>query len=229
MKPILLVSALLLSSCGTVRAGEVRAGENGVRVPYSRAVPSTIRTYAPRKAATRFFGTLRVEPLHGEVFLHLYQAKQAPKARKKGSVAQPPYWLDIFTKEKKRFTRLQHIRVPSNEGNWAFGAQLMWLEPKLQKVPVLMLEAMNSGNFYGPTASFQLLVFPQGLNGEVKTQIFAPYADHNETTYFIFDQLDESGLMVVKKVYQESGDKPIVDTILRWNGKQFAAEQAQPQ
>lgn len=216
----------------------------GAETPVSvqKHVPEAIRKALPQNAESRFFGISRMLPEGSLVAAHMYEILPH-----KSSVrySLPQCRLDIFLAKEEtpqaKWRRVNSatlagikrsaIDTISGDDFNSISMRWIWLKPKEQRIPVLMLDCSAPALYYW--GNHIMMVFPNGLSKQACLQAFAYGADNSadgngwKTS---FDRVDERGFLMPdtghgnKNGLNSPGaytDSENYDINLRWNGREF--------
>jgi hypothetical protein len=147
------------------------------------------------------------------------------------SHVQGLYIVDVFERKGKRkgkLRRINSVRFYPMEGFTMISADILWVDPKTQKIPILILGLRISDAFSGTIGSYVLVNFPRGFNSRANTQQYGFSSDNTQSDQVGFNKVDERGFTMVTlfhRYYSGEGNK---DTDLRWTGDKFSPAKETP-
>lgn len=226
---------LAVSACASANQDQDEPTIPSTKIPYQRDVPLSVRSKMPRGGLTRFFGYVNVE--RTTLALHLYERTQKNESAPKGILLQKCV-LNVFIERKvgnrRKFSLINSVSLNSIhydsadfyhiDGFSTIGMNLLWLDPKQRKTPVIMMDAYLPSGYYQGTNL--LVVFLKGLSHKPVVQGFG-YGTSNASDGGVwrsfFNHTDERGFLMVKTTHVVNPDAGDGVVWLRWNGKGFAS------
>ena len=194
--------------------------QHAINVSEITQVPTTVRSKLPHGGVIKFYGGEKIDRDGNSLLFNFYSLSSRTDI----------CVLEVFIlgrgKRNPRFVR--SIKVHYTEFSKSpelrkfdhLLAQMMWLDPKSKKVPVLRLKCFVDG-FYGPYGNNFLFVFKKGITKEVCVQQFSFGGDHNEGHTAYFNYLDNRGVMM-PTIRNSSVTHHERMTYLRWDGQRFS-------
>lgn len=238
-RPLALIVISLLVH--PVAAQQACTNVPGQRILYVRVVPTVVRNQMPAGAKSCFFGAFKLTATGPVLSVHLYNKNAKEELVPSYRRGKYHFTVDIFQIGQASNIREKHYRFPkryrflnsfdlSYQGtNWAptrFSAQLLWLDPKQRKQPIIKFDCFSKG-IYGPLGDNVLAIFPHGLTQEptVQSFIFGLWrASDTSGAKNSFEGVDEKGLLQIsQQFYLPTSEVPTPPPIVwKWNGKMFA-------
>ena len=155
---------------------------------------------------TVHFGTYKIGPKRSDVLLHLYVVPR--KDRLPGGT----FTLALFMREKGKLKRLNSVQFI--EGANVDEVATLWLEPKRQRGPIIVLHfSLGDGD------ESVLFVFPKGLTGEPTVQVFGWTLDGEHCRSPRFDRVDKRGFLLIREEWDDGRKSPT--PVYKWDGVEF--------
>lgn len=211
MKRLIVVFAFLLS---VWMPCQVRADQTMKLLEPWNKTSNRKTSDSPQGARTLRIGTIDTGLDNGKTLLHFYAL---PTQRHSASVPPEMFYLDIFSvadqKSKKINTlRLDNLQIPVEAkswlGNWLSNLHqgkigFMWLEPKQQRGPVLMLHS-DSAPGRTQRSYWMLFPFPRGWNENTTMEVFGDVGQGSGSRLHFYT--DKQGFMSVNYTIWERVD-----------------------
>jgi hypothetical protein len=200
--------------------------KNALFVKNVQPIPSSVRACMPNGGVSLVYGICKLAPHGQNISLHLYSV---PTGRTFGSSSHPwseeTDYLDLFeqidNKKKGKLRRLNSIKIIRQTGIRPKEIFLMWLEPKQQRGPIVVLHSYSHA-----WNKWMLLAFPKSLRDKPKVQSFEEDTNPSFAFGLSFAEVDKRGFMIVRRDFQENtggaGTSPRDHSnYLYWNGNGF--------
>jgi WD40 repeat protein len=188
----------------------------------------------PRGAKSCFAGSVKLRSSGPELLLHLYNVDPVNDFKgKHENDSLYHFAVDVFEVKTTRHTKsksyhfTKHFPLKYRGWPWPpnrFGAQLLWLDPKERRQPIIDFQCISTGGY---TSGFHVLaVFAGGLRSEPHVQSFifgAWRASGSSGASVSFDSVDEAGRLQIRtQEYLDTSEIPPPPPVtFRWTGKEF--------
>ena len=228
MKWNLLLIGALITAISKSHAQSATKSTSAQPISYQKRVPAAILWAMPRGSKSRFYGTFRGAPGEGTLAVNL--SHSATENLEFTSSAQK-FWVDVFslrgTGRRRTYRKLNAFPVAYNGWGWApqtFGAQLLWLDARRYRVPILKFDFTTQGD-YGPSGDNVLLAFAHGWSKTPSLQSFnfgGWRASDTSGQRNTFDQRDENGqLQITTQIFlPTSAEQQPPPGVLKWDEKE---------
>ena len=208
------------------------AQEYKVKVPYSRHIPALIRQQVPNGGKTKFFGVWN-QNSNSRFYFHFYSAPtpQNPILCK----------LDIFQQVPRSSNKIKQVNsitldnkpnlfryitgnVPGMPGSLRYGADILWINQKEKKLPLLRIDVINPHALDETTHDYIMITCAAGWDATPRVQYFEQWGNSYEYCWVTFDQQDKLGYMVVTTWHDTTGigNGNPTQVEYRWNGANFS-------
>jgi hypothetical protein len=228
-----IVGALYSQSLADVPSAQKRLGTVPPQpITYIQTLPSAVTKRMPRGAKSCFFGYIQLPAKGLRILVHLFDPNPAQEPTKNTN----SYHLVLHVLDDQgQLINVIHIGYPSTgSGNLRnsslFGAQLLWLDPKVCRKPILKFDTFGYGETGEPIGEHILVTFPEGFSHSASVQgiPFGHYSGSNTLgRSATFNNLDDRGLLEIHSSaffnFEVQGKSSEAKWLLHWNGSKFAA------
>jgi len=233
MKRLLVLTFFTGLICLPAQAQRPAETQNAMRIFYSQRVPSVVRKKVPQGGETKFFGVWKTQDSKHDILVHFYSSptKEEPllckidvfERRHKGKSNGVELINSVQLDNDSRLFEYVTNNVPNTVVRLTYGADILWVNQKEKKIPLLRIHVLSSGGLHGDYGDYILTNFPYGWSKEANVQYFGWGGNMNNSSSVDFNEVDARGYMKIVTTYTEySIENSVKEQEFLWDGEKFS-------
>ena len=234
MKRLLALTFFALLTCLPAQAQRPSETKNAERIFYSQRVPSVVRKQVPKGGETKFFGVWKSQNSKREILVHFYSSptKEEPLLCKldifervyKGKGNSVELINSIRLESDSNLFKYVTNNVPNTVVELTYGADVLWVNQKEKKIPLLRIHVLSSGGLHGDYGDYIVVNFPDSWSENANVQYFGWGGNINNSNSVDFNKVDARGYREIVTTYIQyaDGNQAVTTQEFLWNGEEFS-------